>query len=53
MDEANSTDEHQLAISVTDMCSTSKDDKLNIPIKCVPVRVEYLNSQFLVFDGDG
>ncbi|VDN88294.1 unnamed protein product [Brugia pahangi] len=35
---------------MTDVCSTSKDEKFDVSMKCVPVRIEYLNSQFLVFD---
>ncbi|VBB28235.1 unnamed protein product [Acanthocheilonema viteae] len=52
MDEANSVGEHREAILVTDTCSTSTDDKIDISMKCTPARVEYLNSQFLVFDAN-
>lgn len=53
MDEANAVDEHRSAASTTDTCSTSKDDETDISMKYVPARIEYLNSQFLVFDAGG
>ncbi|EJW85690.1 tRNA intron endonuclease [Wuchereria bancrofti] len=43
-------DKHAVMTSVTETCSASKDEKLDVSMKCVPVRIEYLNSQFLVFD---
>nr|CTP80737.1 Bm4908 [Brugia malayi] len=49
--EACSTSKDEKSdISMTDVCSTSKDEKFDVSMKCVPVRIEYLNSQFLVFD---
>ncbi|CAG9539805.1 unnamed protein product [Cercopithifilaria johnstoni] len=50
MDESNSMGEHREVASITDTCSTSRDDKIGISMKCVAARIEYLNSQFLVFD---
>uniref|UniRef100_A0A0R3RSF6 tRNA-intron lyase n=1 Tax=Elaeophora elaphi TaxID=1147741 RepID=A0A0R3RSF6_9BILA len=51
MSEMNSTGEHQAVISFSDTCCTSKDDgKIDISSNFVPARIEYLNSQFLVFD---
>ncbi|VDM91811.1 unnamed protein product [Onchocerca ochengi] len=49
MDETNTANEYR---SMTDKCTTSKDHKLDISMKCIPTRIEYLNSQFLVFDVD-
>ncbi|KAM3727535.1 putative tRNA-splicing endonuclease subunit [Dirofilaria immitis] len=49
MNRANLMNEYRTA---TDKCSTSKDHKFGISMKCVPIRIEYLNSQFLVFDAD-
>ncbi|EJD74499.1 hypothetical protein LOAG_18188 [Loa loa] len=49
-EEGSSTDNHSVIISMTDTCSTSKDEKIDVSMEFVPARIEYLNSQFLVFD---
>lgn len=50
MNETNSMDEHR---AITDTCLLSGDDETDISMKCSPARIEYLNSQFLVFDANG
>lgn len=49
MNEENLTLDH----STTETCSTLKYEKVDISVRSVPARIEYLNSQFLVFDADG